>query len=120
MNWFQDGDRNTKFFHAQVNGRRKRLQLKRIQNSDGNWLEDNETMAEEAIKFYEAQFHEEQVPTILGIIEHVPTIVNYEQNQELIKQPTREEVKKVVYGLNGDSAGGQMALLVVFFIYVRI
>ncbi|XP_075095229.1 uncharacterized protein LOC142173524 [Nicotiana tabacum] len=60
MNWFQDGDRNTKFFHAQVNGRRKRLQLKRIQNSDGNWLEDNETMAEEAIKFYKAQFHEEQ------------------------------------------------------------
>ncbi|XP_070039538.1 uncharacterized protein [Nicotiana tomentosiformis] len=36
MSWFQDGDRNTKFFHAQVNGIKKRLQLKRIQNSDEN------------------------------------------------------------------------------------
>ncbi|XP_019257605.1 PREDICTED: uncharacterized protein LOC109235806 [Nicotiana attenuata] len=41
MTWFQDGDRNTKFFHAQLNGRRKRLQLKRIQDTAGNWLEDS-------------------------------------------------------------------------------
>lgn len=25
MTWFQDGDRNTKLFHTQLNGRRKRL-----------------------------------------------------------------------------------------------
>ncbi|XP_019241772.1 PREDICTED: uncharacterized protein LOC109221779 [Nicotiana attenuata] len=61
MLWFQDGDRNTKFFHAHVNGRRKMFQLKRIQNNDGNWLEDNEAMADEAVNFYKAQFHEEQV-----------------------------------------------------------
>lgn len=42
-------------------------------------------MAEEAIKFYKAQFHEEQVPTTFIIIDHVPTMVDYEQNQELIK-----------------------------------
>nr|XP_016509082.1 PREDICTED: uncharacterized protein LOC107826604 [Nicotiana tabacum] len=35
MSWFKDAYRNTKFFHAQVNGRRKRLELKRIQNSEG-------------------------------------------------------------------------------------
>lgn len=52
MSWFQDGDRNTKFFHAQVNGRRKRLQLKRVQNSIGNWLEDNTEMVEEAVRLF--------------------------------------------------------------------
>ncbi|XP_070034936.1 uncharacterized protein [Nicotiana tomentosiformis] len=36
MTWFKDGDRNTKLFHAQVNGRRKRLKLKNIKNSLGN------------------------------------------------------------------------------------
>ncbi|XP_075077133.1 uncharacterized protein LOC107800146 [Nicotiana tabacum] len=36
MSWFKDGDRNTKLFHAKVNGRRRRLQLNRIQNSEGN------------------------------------------------------------------------------------
>lgn len=28
------------------------------------------------------------------------------QNQELIKQPTKDEVKQVVFGLNGESARG--------------
>ncbi|XP_019252907.1 PREDICTED: uncharacterized protein LOC109231725 [Nicotiana attenuata] len=75
MNWFQDGDRNTKFFHAQVNGRRKRLQLRRVQNNAGIWLENTADMADEA-------------------------------NAELVKLPTREEIKYVVFGLNGESAGG--------------
>ncbi|XP_009769215.2 uncharacterized protein [Nicotiana sylvestris] len=46
MLWFKVGDRNTKFFHAQVNGRRKRLKLSRIQNSLGNWIEEDYLIAE--------------------------------------------------------------------------
>ncbi|XP_060182094.1 uncharacterized protein LOC132611727 [Lycium barbarum] len=56
MTWFEDGDKNSKFFHAYLNGRRKRLQLKRIQNSQGQWLEEKEHMAEEAVRFFQAQF----------------------------------------------------------------
>ncbi|XP_059290122.1 uncharacterized protein LOC132043675 [Lycium ferocissimum] len=32
MKWFNDGDRNTKFFHSYVRGRRNKLTLKRIQD----------------------------------------------------------------------------------------
>lgn len=59
--WFKDGDRNTKFFHTQVNGRRRRLQLKRIQNSEGDWLEDKNAMAEEACRFINDQFRADRV-----------------------------------------------------------
>nr|XP_009782875.1 PREDICTED: uncharacterized protein LOC104231559 [Nicotiana sylvestris] len=106
MTWFKEGDRNTKFFHAQVRGRRKRLQLNRIQNSGGTWIEEEQEIAEKAIKFYEEQFTEAATPLSFDIIEHVPNLVNTEQNAELIKQPTKEEVKVPVLGLNGDSAGG--------------
>ncbi|XP_075076322.1 uncharacterized protein LOC142162982 [Nicotiana tabacum] len=106
MTWFKEGDRNTKFFHAQVRGRRKRLQLNRIQNSGGTWIEEEQEIAEEAIKFYEEQFTEAATPSSFDIIEHVPNLINTEQNAELIKQPTKEEVKVEVLGLNGDSAGG--------------
>ncbi|XP_070008763.1 uncharacterized protein [Nicotiana sylvestris] len=106
MTWFKEGDRNTKFFHAQVRGRRKRLQLNRIQISGGTWIEEEQEIAEKAIKFYEEQFTEAATPSSFDIIEHVPNLINTEQNAELIKQPTKEEVKVAVLGLNGDSAGG--------------
>ncbi|XP_070042668.1 uncharacterized protein [Nicotiana tomentosiformis] len=70
MNRFQDGDKNTKFFHAQE------------------------------------QFREYRVPTAFGILDHVPNIVLRVQNEDLIKQPTKKEVKRAVFGLNRDSAGG--------------
>ncbi|XP_075109006.1 uncharacterized protein LOC142180816 [Nicotiana tabacum] len=106
MSWFQYGDRNTKFFHAQVNGRRRRLQLKRVQDSNGIWLENSKDMADEAVRFFQAQFHEDTVSTAFDIFDHVPALVDHAQNKELIQQPTKEEVRHAVFGLNGESAGG--------------
>lgn len=53
IKWFVEGDRNTRFFHNLVNGKRKRLQVRRIQNDEGEWLEEESVMAEEAVKFYQ-------------------------------------------------------------------
>ncbi|XP_055800398.1 uncharacterized protein LOC129869822 [Solanum dulcamara] len=39
MEWFKEGERNTKFFHTIVRGRRSRLRINRIQDEDGDWLE---------------------------------------------------------------------------------
>ncbi|XP_060200406.1 uncharacterized protein LOC132628659 [Lycium barbarum] len=52
LDWFVDGDKNTRFFHNLVKGRRKKLQIKRIQNSDGSWIEDDDQMADETVHFY--------------------------------------------------------------------
>ncbi|XP_049364489.1 uncharacterized protein LOC125829284 [Solanum verrucosum] len=64
FDWFGKGDRNTRFFHSIVKGRRKRHQLNRIQESQE------------------------------------------EENEDLCRDPTLDEVKRVVFSLNGDSAGG--------------
>ncbi|XP_075099236.1 uncharacterized protein LOC142176074 [Nicotiana tabacum] len=115
ISWFKDGDRNTKFFHAQVMGRRKRLELKRIQSSEGNWIEDSTTMAEEAVKFFTDQFHENNVPDNFVILDHVQRMVNNDQNDMLLRQPNKDEVKEAVFGLNGDSAGGPDGFTGCFF-----
>ncbi|XP_019242662.1 PREDICTED: uncharacterized protein LOC109222805, partial [Nicotiana attenuata] len=91
MAWFKEGDRNTKFFHAQVRSRRKKLQISRIQNRQGAWVEEDEEIAAEAIEFFKDQFTESSVPSSFDIINQVPSLIDTEQNEELIKQPTLEE-----------------------------
>ncbi|XP_047269152.1 uncharacterized protein LOC107862039 [Capsicum annuum] len=48
--WFDNGDRNTKFFHCIVKGRRKKLHLKRILSQEGNWLEEEDDITVEALE----------------------------------------------------------------------
>lgn len=39
MEWFKDGERNTKLFHTMVKGKRARLKNKCIQDKDREWME---------------------------------------------------------------------------------
>ncbi|XP_075099449.1 uncharacterized protein LOC142176224 [Nicotiana tabacum] len=72
-------------------------------------------MADDADRFFKEQLQEETTTMSFDILEHVPTLVDYAQNVELIKQPTKEEVIHAVFGLNGDSAGGPDGFTGCFF-----
>ncbi|KAH0776232.1 hypothetical protein KY290_007643 [Solanum tuberosum] len=50
--WFKSGEKNTRFFHSIVKGRRRKLQIQRIQNDQGAWLNEAGDIAEEAVIFY--------------------------------------------------------------------
>uniref|UniRef100_A0A3Q7IXR0 Reverse transcriptase domain-containing protein n=1 Tax=Solanum lycopersicum TaxID=4081 RepID=A0A3Q7IXR0_SOLLC len=71
MEWFKEGERNTKFFHTIVKGRRKRMRFTK--------QEDNEDFK---------------------LLKELPVVINDEMNEELQSMPTKEEVKRAVMGLN--------------------
>ncbi|XP_070057236.1 uncharacterized protein [Nicotiana tomentosiformis] len=79
MQWFKDGDRNTKFFHAHLKGKRKRLQESKILYNNGYWIESQEEMTKEAVDFFQAQFTEKRIPTDFDIVNPVPKMVTDEQ-----------------------------------------
>ncbi|XP_059292066.1 uncharacterized protein LOC132045491 [Lycium ferocissimum] len=56
--WQSQGDRNTRYFHSRAKRRRKRLQLTRIQNAEGEWLQNINHIASEAIDFYQSIFYQ--------------------------------------------------------------
>ncbi|XP_075099042.1 uncharacterized protein LOC142175932 [Nicotiana tabacum] len=83
MNWFAKGDRNTRFFHNHMNGKRHNLHLKRIQNGDGTWLESQYFMANAAVEFFQRKFTQEGESTSFELLNNIPTMVSMDQNLEL-------------------------------------
>ncbi|XP_049359160.1 uncharacterized protein LOC125823817 [Solanum verrucosum] len=56
MKWFNDDDRNTKFFHSYVKGRRRRLIINEIEDENEAILREDKSIGEEAMKVFEDQF----------------------------------------------------------------
>ncbi|KAH0692608.1 hypothetical protein KY285_019705 [Solanum tuberosum] len=107
MRWFKEGDSNTKFFHAYVKGRRRKLNIKEIKTGQGDIINSAQNIGEEAVNVFREQFKETHEATDYTMIQCIPRIITEEQNQEMERVPTKEEVKHVVFELNGDSASGQ-------------
>ncbi|KAG5570617.1 hypothetical protein H5410_060383 [Solanum commersonii] len=82
MMWFAQGDKNSKFFHSFVQGRRRRLHLAEIETDDGELLTTKESIGDAAVKFFADQFTEEvhnQDLSIGSIIKMMRVLKRYEQ-----------------------------------------
>ncbi|KAK6791948.1 hypothetical protein RDI58_011029 [Solanum bulbocastanum] len=106
MRWFKEGERNTKFFHSYVKGRRKKLIISEITTRQGNKITSTQNIGEEAVGVFHAQFKEGQEIEDYSLLQNIPNLIKAEQNEEMERLPTEDEVKKVVFSLNGDSASG--------------
>jgi len=106
MRWFKDGDRNTKFFHNYVKGRRRKLFISEITTAQGDTVTGNENIGMEAVSFFEDQFKETNTSVDDSMLDLIPKIITQEQNEEMGRMPNMEEVREAVFALNGDSTSG--------------
>ncbi|XP_075077140.1 uncharacterized protein LOC142163885 [Nicotiana tabacum] len=83
-----------------------KLQLKRIRNGDGAWIDSQDLMAKVAVEFFQKQFKQEADPINFELLNNVPAMVSTEQNLELCRFPSTEVVKGAVFALSGESASG--------------
>lgn len=107
IKWFKDGDRNTKFFHAFVKRRRKKLHIGEIQTAQGEVVTTEEQTGAATKEFYESLFKETDVMMHPEMLDNIPCLIIQEHNDEISRVPTSEEVKIVVNELNGDRTSGQ-------------
>ncbi|XP_075103681.1 uncharacterized protein LOC142178249 [Nicotiana tabacum] len=84
----------------------KKLQLKRIKSGSGVWIEDQEQLATAAVDFYQKQFTNEGDASEFPLLNNVPSMVNMDQNLELRRLQTIEEVRAAVFEISGESASG--------------
>ncbi|XP_015161833.1 uncharacterized protein [Solanum tuberosum] len=106
IQWFTEGDKNTRFFHYLVKGRRKRLALTRLLKEDGEWVENEEDIISETLAFFQNQFADSGNDSNFSLLQHIQPLIDAEANGFLNVIPDAEEIKKVVFELNGDSTSG--------------
>lgn len=70
------------------------------------WLDIEEDITQEAIRFYTDQFTESNLNIDFEMLECIPKMITEDQNAQIHEMPDEEEVKNVVFGLNSDSTGG--------------
>ncbi|KAK4706309.1 hypothetical protein R3W88_034132 [Solanum pinnatisectum] len=56
MQWFQEGDRNTKFFHSHVKGKKRKLMISEIQTDQGDTIHTTKNIGEEAVKVFKEHY----------------------------------------------------------------
>ncbi|XP_059313002.1 uncharacterized protein LOC132064126 [Lycium ferocissimum] len=96
IQWHLDGDRNTRYFHSIVKGIRKRLLLTRIQNADGEWVDNLDDIATEAISFYQNQFSQESGRVDSNLLDHIPERISEDQNNFLCWNIVGADVYNVI------------------------
>ncbi|XP_060195007.1 uncharacterized protein LOC132624210 [Lycium barbarum] len=113
--WYAEGDRNTSVFHNYVNGRRRNLQLSRIQDGTGSCLGTMDLISQETLNFFQNQFTQEGDSEDFDLLKHVRQMVTHEQNMGICGYPTKEELKNAVFVLSRESASGPDGFTGVFY-----
>ncbi|KAL4296847.1 hypothetical protein GQ457_12G013350 [Hibiscus cannabinus] len=92
VQWLKAGDRNTTFFHARANGRRKKNMVKGITDKEGVWVEGTDK-----------------------VIEAVETCITPDMNSKLCAGFTVEEVKRAFLQIHPNKSPGIDGLPASFF-----
>jgi hypothetical protein len=102
-----EGNRNTAYFHAVANERRRKKQITQLEGPDGV-VEDNKGMLNIAVDYYKALFSAEDRLDInlADDFWDENDMVTEEQNLILDADFSEKEVKEAVFGSYADSAPG--------------
>lgn len=56
LQWFNQGDTNSKYFHALTRGRTRKFFIHKICKENGEWIQGDENISREACDYFERMF----------------------------------------------------------------
>ncbi|GAU33427.1 hypothetical protein TSUD_380630 [Trifolium subterraneum] len=102
--WIQEGDSNSRFFHASIKSRRRRNQLVMLKKGEG-WIQGVTNIKKEVKDHFAHHFTEEwnNRPFLQGITFNT---LSSEENSFLLEPFTEEEVKDTIWSCDGNKSPG--------------
>jgi len=109
IRWLKEGEKNTKFFHRSIIQRRMHNNIAFINNSQGDRLEKHEDIEKEFKEYFQEALKEQtgsRSSAIRSVTQHIPKIITEDQNQNLLKQVSMQEVEEAMAQLKDGKAPG--------------
>lgn len=113
--WMQEGDGNTRFFHAAAKNRVSCNRVVTIQDEDGNDIYGNIEIADEAQRYFKALFTKGDQADLSRIMQHVKLVITEEANETLLREVTQEEVQAALFLIGATKAPGPDELTAIFY-----
>ncbi|XP_027150198.1 uncharacterized protein LOC113750422 [Coffea eugenioides] len=115
IEWLRDGDKNTRYFHAHVKGRRTRNMIRKLQRDDGSWTTNEEEVIAEISDFFRGLFTSGGRSDMTEMLEGIPHSITQDMNTNLTKQVDEDEIKVALFSMQSDKAPGQDGMTPLFF-----
>ncbi|KAH7840407.1 hypothetical protein Vadar_016441 [Vaccinium darrowii] len=106
INWLQQGDKNTGFFHASVLQRRTRNRITGIENSNDDWVSNGPTIAAEFQQYFQELFTANPVFDMVDTVAAIPTKITSHMNHKLTRLVMATEVHEALMAMPPIKAPG--------------
>ena len=118
VQWLKEGDSNTGFFFKTVAARQHRNAITNLTDASGNKISSVPQLATEVVGYFQSLIGTENAKVsscpLSFLTELLPTFSD-EAQSELIRPVTSDEIKKTIYGIDGDKAPGPDGFTACFF-----
>jgi hypothetical protein len=115
VNWLQQGDRNTSFFHSFASARRKKNSIKKLRGEDGNWVEGTDQLKPLVFQYFANLFSSEVAQVDPTMMEKINPKVTDLMNTNLLAPFSAEEVRKAMLSIGDYKAPGPDGLHAIFY-----
>lgn len=98
-----------------MNGRKKRLSLRWRIKEDGSWTKGEDQLVQKVVSFYKEQFTRVLVDASFSLVYQILVVIPMSNINSINIYPSKKEIKRVVFKLNGDSASGPYGRTNIFY-----
>lgn len=115
QNWFREGDRNTRFFHAKASSRFQKNFIEGVFDATEVWQEEDGEIEDSFVKYYSDLFTSSNPLDFSEIVEAVQPKVSPDMNMKLIKEFGPGEVLRALKQMHPSKAPGPDGMPPLFF-----
>jgi hypothetical protein len=99
--WLRDGDANTKFSHAVASTRKKKNNITKLSNDEGDMIQEQNGMCQIAKNYFATLFQQASNDDD-EVVNLMAGRVTTDDNDDLTKEFTVEEFKAAVFSMHSD------------------